>query len=426
MAVPFGFSVGDIITVGTLVHNIIRAIDERKGAAADYQSCVSTLRSLYSCINTIKDSLKFTQNASKLELHEIAFINGLMYEMNTCRDLLNVFLKSTFKYTASFLPISEARKLEEAQTVIPLFREGRTSMKRLDKIWKKVSWAAFWDEDVRKLERDLQGHLSALQLYETFLQQFSINRVEKSTAETVLVTHNIEVTMMTILDLLKSVRTTLPPQMSDKIHNCQPIFFEDALGRSIELPREFCVSKERFQQHLEILFQGMPGHDKVVKKEYHLEDPTGITIMSTKDWHLQVRAGTKMAMTLLFQLVGRTKDSIAKICPRCETMNRPNQKQGMTQCFNCKLVFEIVHTKHVAELRDDTRHHPFRVFDALSDGLWSQQQERSKSMKQDAFRRIRYFNETPFYKYRCKYFYRHDCPSWVYVNNTSCAICSVI
>ncbi|KAI1327650.1 hypothetical protein F5Y16DRAFT_189841 [Xylariaceae sp. FL0255] len=29
-----------------------------------------------------------------------------------------------------------------------------------------------------------------------------------------------------------------------------------------------------------------------------------------------------------------------------------------------------------------------------------------------------------FYKYRCKYFYTHDCPNWVYVNNTACATCS--
>ncbi|KAI0412897.1 hypothetical protein F5X98DRAFT_353611 [Xylaria grammica] len=29
-----------------------------------------------------------------------------------------------------------------------------------------------------------------------------------------------------------------------------------------------------------------------------------------------------------------------------------------------------------------------------------------------------------FYKYRCKYFFTHECPNWVYVNNTACASCS--
>ncbi|KAF8474615.1 hypothetical protein BDZ91DRAFT_758771 [Kalaharituber pfeilii] len=28
-----------------------------------------------------------------------------------------------------------------------------------------------------------------------------------------------------------------------------------------------------------------------------------------------------------------------------------------------------------------------------------------------------------FYKYRCKYFYTHDCPNWVWVNNSACAKC---
>ncbi|CCT71470.1 uncharacterized protein FFUJ_08452 [Fusarium fujikuroi IMI 58289] len=28
-----------------------------------------------------------------------------------------------------------------------------------------------------------------------------------------------------------------------------------------------------------------------------------------------------------------------------------------------------------------------------------------------------------FYKYRCKYFYTHNCPNWVWVNNAPCASC---
>lgn len=30
-----------------------------------------------------------------------------------------------------------------------------------------------------------------------------------------------------------------------------------------------------------------------------------------------------------------------------------------------------------------------------------------------------------FYKYRCKYFYTHNCNNWVYVNNAPCANCLV-
>ncbi|EPS35065.1 hypothetical protein H072_11524 [Dactylellina haptotyla CBS 200.50] len=29
-----------------------------------------------------------------------------------------------------------------------------------------------------------------------------------------------------------------------------------------------------------------------------------------------------------------------------------------------------------------------------------------------------------YYKYRCKYFYSHNCPNWVWVNNSTCAECA--
>ncbi|KAI0863803.1 hypothetical protein F4860DRAFT_50432 [Xylaria cubensis] len=299
MPVSFGFSVGDFIAVANLVHKIIQAIDENKGAATDYKSCVSMLRSLHSCICAIKNSLKLTQDASSFQFHEAALANGVMYEINICMDLLNAFLDSTYKYTASLLPSSEARNFEEAQTAMSLFRAGRATMKKLEKAWTKISWTIFRKEDIRKLESTLQPHLSALQLYEIALQRSSLCRVENCTAETALVVRRIEDTMMGFLDSLKSAYNTRPPQISDKIHKFQPVLFEDALGRSIALPREFCVSKKRFQQHLEILFQDMPCDDKVIKKEYSLEDPTGTTI-SSSNWHLKVTAGTNIAMTLLF------------------------------------------------------------------------------------------------------------------------------
>ncbi|KAH8591175.1 hypothetical protein B0O99DRAFT_632634 [Bisporella sp. PMI_857] len=395
MTVPFGFSVGDFIAVGKLVYDIIQAISEPKGAATDYRSFVSTLRSLYSCTNAIKDALeKFTQDDSNFELHEVSLINGLVYEMDGCRDLLNAFLDNTYKYTASFLPSDKALEFEEAQTVISRSRGRKTSVKRLEKAWRKVSWAIFRKEDVQKLERGLQCHLSRLQVYGTFLPYSSLSRVEKSTAEITLVTRKTEVTMMAMFDLLKSVYNMLPPQINDKLSKGQPVFFEDALGRSIELPREFCTSKEKFQRHLEILFEGMPGHDKVAKREYQLEDAAGMTTISADNWHLKVTAGARVAMIVLFQLASRAKGTVSRICPRCDTIiNDSNLQQGMTECFNCKLLFDIVDTKHIAELRDDTWHEVGRAVDA-SNHLGSQQQEKKRSVEQDVFRRIRYFCET--------------------------------
>ncbi|KAI1357050.1 hypothetical protein F5Y01DRAFT_321363 [Xylaria sp. FL0043] len=420
MPVSFGFSVGDFIAVAGLVHNIIRAISEHNGAVAEYQSCVSTLKSLHSCICAIKEGLRFAQDVSSLDLHEVALLNGLTYELNICRDLLNAFLDSTYKYTASLLPSGEARKFNEAQAVISLFRRGKASMKRLETAWKKVSWAIFRKEDVRKLEKDLQGHLKALQLYLSSLELLTLFRLGNHAATTELAIRNTEATAMDILNSLKpliDVLNALPPQIGDKPNHCQPIFFEDALGRTIEIPREFCVSKERFERHLEILFQDLPGHDKVINKQYQLEDPKGTTVISADAWHLKVTAGVKIAMTFLFQLAAKAQRSTTEVCPKCSTVNHKSGLQGgMTECFNCKLTFEIIDTKFVDRVTDEAMH--------------------------AAFRRIRYLRKTQnttlkvtpqgqripgyggFYKYRCKYFYTHECPNWVYVNNTGCGECS--
>ncbi|XXH01473.1 hypothetical protein Hte_007833 [Hypoxylon texense] len=47
----------------------------------------------------------------------------------------------------------------------------------------------------------------------------------------------------------------------------------------------------------------------------------------------------------------------------------------------------------------------------------------------ETLRRLRRVNEKNtgggFYKYRCKYFYTHNCPNWVYENYSSCASCYV-
>ncbi|KAI3335200.1 hypothetical protein F4824DRAFT_501163 [Ustulina deusta] len=158
-----------------------------------------------------------------------------------------------------------------------------------------------------------------------WLFSLSLFRLGKRTPETELSIRNTEVTTVIILNSLQpvlDVLNALPPRISDKINKSQPISFEDALGHSIELPREFCVSKEGV----------IPGHGKVVKKEYELEDSAGTTIISSDAWHLKVTAGERIAMALLFQLAAGAKGATTQICPKCNTVNnKSDSQQGMTE-----------------------------------------------------------------------------------------------
>lgn len=89
---------------------------------------------------------------------------------------------------------------------------------------------------------------------------------------------------------------------------------------------------QKFQRHLEIMFEGLPGHNKVAKKEYELEDATGMAVISADNWYAKVTAGARIAMSILFQLASRTKALDAQTCPRCQTINsKPNPQQGMTE-----------------------------------------------------------------------------------------------
>ena len=46
MSVGFGFSVGDLIAVGGLVHELVRCLDDSTGSQTQYRSVVNTLNSL--------------------------------------------------------------------------------------------------------------------------------------------------------------------------------------------------------------------------------------------------------------------------------------------------------------------------------------------------------------------------------------------
>ncbi|KAK2754429.1 hypothetical protein FQN54_007073 [Arachnomyces sp. PD_36] len=368
MVVPFGISVGDFIAVGKLVHDIIDALNKSKGAAADYRSFISTLKSLSNSLNTIKDFLgQVTQEASHYQVHEAALLNGIGHEIDCCKTLLKSFLKDTYDYTASLLPSDAAERFGVADDFASHSSRKKVAVRRLAVMWKEVSWAVFRKEDVQRLERDLQGHMRALQTYSTFVPLLSLSRVEKDTATTALVTSETQVTIAEMFDFLKSASNKLPLQMHDKIYKKQP----------------------SFQQHLNILFKGLPGHDKVTRREYELEDNAGITAISANNWHLKVTAGAQIAMSMLFGFTAREETSSLQACPKCGAINSEPNSRGMTECFNCKLLFVVIDTKRTVESQDTTH--------TASAPNNTELQGGNESWKQDPFRRIRYLRETLVY-----------------------------
>jgi hypothetical protein len=102
-------------------------------------------------------------------LRERAILNGISHELNSCKGLINNFLNLSYKYTATLLPHDMAKGFWKSQSVPPSSGQKRqTRRERFERQWRKISWITIKMEDVEKLERDLHGHILALQLYEGF------------------------------------------------------------------------------------------------------------------------------------------------------------------------------------------------------------------------------------------------------------------
>ena len=68
------------------------------------------------------------------------------------------------------------------------------------------------------------------------------------------------------------------------------------------------ILSERFKSH--------PGHRKVKKGEFAIEqDTTGRELSRSWNWSMQVGAGQKIDMSMIFSGV----DDISNRCPRCRT-----------------------------------------------------------------------------------------------------------
>jgi hypothetical protein len=98
----FGFSVGDFITCLSLVREITQALRDSTGSVADYKSFLQTLNSLnltfttseliyLQCQNDVGDP-KHSSNAQ-------AMVNGMLFERQQCKILMERFLKASEPYS---------------------------------------------------------------------------------------------------------------------------------------------------------------------------------------------------------------------------------------------------------------------------------------------------------------------------------------
>lgn len=140
----FGFSIGDFLAVGDLARRIVEALNDSRGATAEYKSLCELLlsfnRALYAA-----SAIFFYPSSSAVSRPDTASLNGIRHEMECCKRLMNDFLATSRIYTESLL-------------------NGRPGRRFKDE-WRKITWCLYRVDDVRKLQANLQGHIGAFQLY---------------------------------------------------------------------------------------------------------------------------------------------------------------------------------------------------------------------------------------------------------------------
>jgi hypothetical protein len=142
----FGFSVGDFVTCLNLIREVAQALNDSKGSASEYKSLFETLVSLNQTLAASElIYLQWDSQATSLtyKTQARAMINGILFERQKCKELLESFIKSSQPYTDAFVK-----------------ERGRAVVRN----WRKVTWL-FQKEEVNKLERQLQRHLQALRIY---------------------------------------------------------------------------------------------------------------------------------------------------------------------------------------------------------------------------------------------------------------------
>jgi len=139
----FGFSVGDFLGVLKLATDLSNALSETRGVSIELQRLTKMLESLQNAINNAVQAANEWDLAHTNPLNR-APLNGLAEEHNICKKLLENFWKDSEKYTQSII-------------------NGQGS--RVKREWTKIKWCMFHSDDAATLERNLQTHVMAMNMY---------------------------------------------------------------------------------------------------------------------------------------------------------------------------------------------------------------------------------------------------------------------
>ncbi|KAF2806515.1 uncharacterized protein BDZ99DRAFT_394265 [Mytilinidion resinicola] len=167
----FGFSVGDIITVGNLIADIINSLREAGGSKSEYQEVIRELETLDGVLKHI-DQLKPSRSPS-------GSLDSIKYAALSCRQPLEQFLGKIRKYENGLGVWEKRRGLGLAKD--------------------KLQWALGHKKEIGKLQSYLYIHIGTINM---LLAEHGLERMD-------IISENIEADSLHVRERLDGTRSIM-------------------------------------------------------------------------------------------------------------------------------------------------------------------------------------------------------------------------
>lgn len=328
---------GDLFAALRIIKDSIEAVNDKRGAAADYANLVSEIGSLWDGLEAVED----IQSDPDLSEKQIAAIKRAV---GACYDSVESFLASVSDYQ----PHLGANSYSFASS------------------YRKIKWALCKKDDVAKFRGQLGRHLSSINmLLISFQAKQSLDAKkirgnimvkasqseESSVAEMtkglsieqrqffiIMVQQNKQL-MQSIKDMrtMLQLQAKVPPQVMLQ----QPVIFLDPFGKTAPFHLEFIDSSECFMAVLKARFSNAgvtsAGLSKLDNGDFLIQDSRRRRPIDLKrNWASVFRPGQNVDMSMIFHRFACPPST----CPICLETNEDDHEQ--VNCRACGLCYQNV------------------------------------------------------------------------------------
>ena len=341
MATGFGFSVSDICMGLKIIKDSVGALNDTKGAAADYAKLVTEVQALQDGLEAVQD----LQEAGSLSEKQSAALDRAVM---SCQGNIHEFLTSISRYQ-------------------PYLKDDASGFQSK---FRKIKWALCKKEDVCNFREQMARQASSISmLIITFHAKQQVDTKNASSDGSVITKQELtqehrvidmlstmsleqrqcfmiimkqnEVLMTTVQDMrrMMQMQKTVPPQIM-----LQPILLLDPFGRLAPFHLEFVDSRECFIAVMKARFAHAgvksAGLAKLDKQEFLLEDTRRKRPVDlTRRWERLWQPGEQYDMRMVFHRF--TSQSLPpSTCPSCNELNEEDEEQ--VHCQACGLQYQKV------------------------------------------------------------------------------------